>query len=251
MAPRAASRLAVPRRLTHADADGHRGQRKQRTGGVGGGPSVACRHDEREGTRRRRPDPPAVLRHARTDAKLARFEQLDAIGVDDDVERRTGNADEHCGECDRRQGLLWIEASEKDDGGHHKHAGHPQPRAALAEAAEQRDANGVDERRPQELEVVGEKGQREHGDRAFLDPVLCEPRGQRGADHRERCARRDTQEQRRQRRGFEVGTHAFRKIRAPVAGDDRGFCRRYVDAQRGVQRSKVRNQYSFFSSIPL
>ena len=123
---------------------------------------------------------------------------------------------------DRAQRLLWVDAAEKNDRGHHKHAGQPQPRAALAKAAEQRDANVVDERRPEELEVVREKGQREHGDRALLDPVLRESRGQRGADHCVRRARRDTEEESRQRRTLDVRAHAFGNIRAPVATLDRG-----------------------------
>ena len=41
--------LAMPHRLAHGDADEHRRQRKQRTCGIRGGPSVARGDDERDG----------------------------------------------------------------------------------------------------------------------------------------------------------------------------------------------------------
>ena len=116
---------------------------------------------------------------------------------------------------DRRQRRCRIDAPEEDDRGHHQHADEPEPRAPLAEAAEHRNANGVDQRRPQELEVVGEERQRECRDRALPDPVLREPRGERGADHREGEAGRDAEERSGQRRRFDVRAHAFRQPAAP------------------------------------
>ena len=94
--------------------------------------------------------------------------------------------------------------------------------AALAEATEQRDAQVIDERRPEEFQVVCEKHQRERSDRALPDAELREPRGQRGTDHRVRRAGRNPEEECRQRRALDVRTHALGKIRAPVATLDRG-----------------------------
>jgi hypothetical protein len=83
-----------------------------------------------------------------------------------------------------------------------------QPRAALAEVAGDWNANGVNERRPQELEVVGEEGERESGHRAFARAVLGKASAERGADHREGEARGNAQEQGRQGRALEIGAHA-------------------------------------------
>ena len=68
---------------------------------------------------------------------------------------------------------------------HHQRSGQPQPAPPLAEASDERQAHVVDDRRPQELEVVGEERQREGRNCAAREAVLRKPRGQRRADHRE------------------------------------------------------------------
>jgi hypothetical protein len=103
-----------------------------------------------------------------------------------------------------------------DDRGDHQHAGDQHPRHALAEPPEHRQPDAVDDPRPQEFEIVGEEDEREGGDRRLVDAVLLQARGQRRADHRVGKARRDAEEQGRERRGFGVGPDARRKrLRQP------------------------------------
>jgi hypothetical protein len=107
-------------------------------------------------------------------------------------------------------------------GGHDERADEPQPAAALAEAPEERQPHVVDQRRPQELEVVGEERQREGGHRALADALLRQARSERRADHREGEAGGDAEEQRRERRGLEIRADAFRQPVAP--GPSRRGC---------------------------
>ena len=195
---------AVARGLAHDHADQHRGQRERRAGEVGDRPAVARGEDEREAAGRGGADAPAVLRHAGARAELARLEELDAVGVDDDVERRPGDADRDCGHRDGEQRLGGVGEAEDGHGRHDEHAGKPQPAAPLAEAADERQAHVVHHRRPEKLEVVGEKGEREGRHCALGDAVLREARGERCADHGEGEARGDAEKERRQRRRLEV-----------------------------------------------
>ena len=87
---------------------------------------------------------------------------------------------------------------------------------ALAEARESGNPHGVDERRPQPLDVEGEERERERRDRALLDPVLREPGRQRRGDHREPETRRDAQEECGDRRCLDVRPDAVGKSLAPM-----------------------------------
>ena len=173
-------------RLAHHHADQHRRQRKERAGGIGQGPPVAGGDHQGQGTGGHAADAPAVLRHPGSDPELLRLQQLDAVGIDHDVEGRPEDADEDGGGSHHREGRPGVEAAQEDDGGHHQHAHQPEPRAPLAEAAEDRQAHGVHQRRPQPFEVVGQEREGERRNRAFPDPVLGEPRGERRGDHGER-----------------------------------------------------------------
>ena len=103
--------------------------------------------------------------------------------------------------------------------------GHQHPRNALTEPAQDRHPHAVHDPRPQEFEIVGEEDEREGGDRRLVDAVLLEPRGQRRADHRVGKARRDAEEEGRERRGFGIGPDACRQHRAPALVQRR--CRRH------------------------
>ncbi len=210
-------RLAMARRLAHHEAHQHRGQRERRTRDIGSGPADARGKHQGECTGGRCADAPAVLRHAGAGAKLARLEELDAIGVDDDVERRPGNPERDRSDCDHEQRLPGIGEAEKCDRGHHQHADQPQPAAPLAEAPDHRQPQVVDDRRPQELEVVGEESQREGRHCALADVLLGEARGEGGTDHREGEARGDAEEQGGKGRRLEVRADRFRQAAAPVA----------------------------------
>ena len=87
---------------------------------------------------------------------------------------------------------------------------------ALAEPAEQWQADAVDDPGPQEFEIIGEEDEREGGDRRLVDAVLLQSRGQRRADHRIGKAGRDAEEQGAERCRFGVGPDARRKPRAPA-----------------------------------
>jgi hypothetical protein len=145
---------------------------------------------------------------------LSRLEQLDAIGVDDDVEGGARYAEGDSRDRDQSERVLGIRHAQERDREDHQHADQPQPAATLAEAADQRQPDVVDDRRPQELEVVGKKGEREGRDRAFGDAVLREARSQRRADHREGEARRHAEEQSCEGRALDVGAHALRQPKA-------------------------------------
>ena len=162
--PPFAGRLAVPRGLAHDQRGQHRRQRERRAGQVGGFPADARRDDQRQRAGAGRADPPAILRHARADAELARLEQLDPVGVDDDVEGGAGDADQDRGGDDRADARRRVDEREVDDRGDHQRPGDQHPRHALAEPAEHRQPHAVDDPGPEEFEIVGEEGEREGGD---------------------------------------------------------------------------------------
>ena len=168
------------------------------------------------------PDAPAVLRHAGPDAELARLERLDAIRIDHDVVGRAG--DGHQDRRDSRGGetLLRIDQREVHDARGSQHAGEQQPRDALAQATDDGQPHTIHDPRPQPLQVVDEKGERECSHGALVDPVLREARRERRADQRIRRARGDAEKERRERRGLRVGAHARRNVGAPADGGTAG-----------------------------
>jgi len=54
---------------------------------------------------------------------------------------------------------------------------------------QQRQADAIHERRPKELEIIQQEGERKGGHRGLGDPILCQPGGERGCDHRKGSAR--------------------------------------------------------------
>ena len=192
------------------------GSANGRAGEIGDFPADPRRQHQRQRAGRDRADPPAILRHARADAELARLEQLDPVGVDDDVEGRARDADEDRGHRSLEDVGGRILEGEIGDRGHDQHAGDDQPGHALPEPAEHGDADAVDDPGPEELEIVDEEGEREGGDRRLRDPVLRQPRRQRRADHRIGKARRDAEEEGRDRRGLRIGADAGGKGVAPA-----------------------------------
>ena len=126
--------------------------------------------------------------------------------------------------------------AEKGDGGHDQHADEPQPAAPLPVAADHRQPDVVDDRRPEKLEVVGEEGERKRGHRGLGDAVLGEARGERRADHREGEAGGDAQEQGGERRGLQVRPETLRqRLRSPLS---QGVV--IVDRERRVVREALR-----------
>ena len=210
-------RLAVAPWLAHDHAHEHRGQREGGAGDVGGGPADAVGEHQGERAGRGGADAPAVLGHARTGAELARLEELDAVGIDDDVEGGAGDADRDGGDRHHVERLPRIGHPQEGDGRHDQHADEPQPAAPLSPTADHRQADVVDHRRPQKLEVVRQDGEHERGDCALGDAVLGEARGERRAQHREHEARGQAQEQRRDGRGFEIGSQPLRQPPAQPA----------------------------------
>ena len=73
--PRLLGRLAVPLGLAHDQRRQHRRKREGGAGQVGRRPARTRRDDQRQRARAGRTDAPAILRHARPDAELARLEQ--------------------------------------------------------------------------------------------------------------------------------------------------------------------------------
>ena len=146
--PAGARRLTVARRLAHQRADQHRGQREQRARDVGRAPADARGEHQRERARGGGADAPAVLRHAGTGAELARLEKLDAVGVDDDVEGRARHPDHDGGDRDEIELARGVGEAEKRNRRHDQHAHEPEPAASLPEAADDRQAHVVDDRRP-------------------------------------------------------------------------------------------------------
>jgi hypothetical protein len=134
-----------------------------------------------------------------------RPEDFDPVGIDHDVVGCAGNADRH--RRDRQQAKLGarVEKPEPDHPGHHQHAGEQQPRYPLAQAMQERQPHPVDQRRPQELQVVHQEGERERGDGPLVDAVLGQARGQRRADHRVGKPGGEPEKQRRQRLTLGVG----------------------------------------------
>ena len=137
------------------------GQGEGGAGEIGDFPADPGGQHQRQRAGRDRTDPPAILRHARADAELARLEQFDAIGIDDDVERRAGDADQD----GRDRGLVDVGRrvleGEVGDRGHDQQPGEDQPRHALPKPAEQRQADAIDDPCPEELQIIDEEGQRE------------------------------------------------------------------------------------------
>ena len=207
-------RFAMARGFAHDHADEHRRQRECRAGDIRRGPADAGSEHQRERAGSGGAEAPAVLRHARARAELARLEQLDAVGVDDDVEGGAGHAERDRRHGDEVERCVRVRHAEEGDGGDDQHADEPEPAAPLAEAADERQPDVVDDRRPQELEVVGEEGERESGHGALARAVLGKAGAQRRADHREGEARGNAEEQRRQRRALEIRAHALGQPKA-------------------------------------
>ena len=217
--PLARARLAMACRLADDEPGQHRGQREDGADERAPFPSGALRHDERKRAGGHRSDPPAILRHARSDAELARFQELDPVTVDDDVEGRAGERDQHRGKRHSRQVRGGILDGEIRDGGDDQQAGDDQPGHALPQAAQDRNMNAVDDPRPERLAIIDEEREREGGDVGGVDIILCEARGERRADHRIGKAGRDAEEEGRHRRALEIGPERRRHPAAEIAGE--------------------------------
>src|SRR5204863_278255 len=83
--------------------------RERAAGKIREAPSVARGDHQRERARAGRSDLPAILAHPGAGAQLAWLQYLDAIGVDHDVEGRSGRADEDRGEGGRGDIRLGID----------------------------------------------------------------------------------------------------------------------------------------------
>ena len=184
-----ASGLAQPQRREH------RRQREQGTSHVRHRPAGARRHHERQRACGGGADAPAVLGHSRTHTQLMRLQRFDAVGIDDDVVGGPGDADQYRRDDRRLQTRLRIDEREIDDRGDDEQTRQPQPRHSLAEASDHGQTYAVDHPRPEHREVVDEESQREGSDRLLVDAVLCEARGERGADHGVRESRRHADEE--------------------------------------------------------
>src|SRR5690606_20280664 len=159
---------------------------------------------EREGTCRRRPYAPSILGHSGADAELIRLQRLDAVGVDDDVIRGAGDADEYRRDDSGLDAGRRIHERQVYNCCDYGSTGEKQPRDALAEPAQHRDSYAVDDPRPEHLEVVDEESEAECRDGPLVDAILRQACGQRGADHRVGKAGRDADEERSKRFLLEI-----------------------------------------------
>ena len=130
----AASRLGFPvaLRLAHHQPGEHPRKREGGAGGIADPPAVAGRQDQSERAGRDRTDSPAILRHAGADAELARLEQFDPVGVDDDVEGRSGDSDQDRGISGVEEAGGRIDERQVQHRRDHHDACDEQPRDALA-----------------------------------------------------------------------------------------------------------------------
>ena len=151
--------LAMARGFAHEQGGHHGWQGKHRTDGVGPLPAGRLGDHQCQRAGGHRADAPAVLRHAGTYTQLTRAQQLDAIGVDDDIETGAGHADQDRCLGGGPQTGLGIDQRQIDHGGHHQRPGDPQPGHTLPQMADQRQTHAIDDPGPQELEVVDQEGQ--------------------------------------------------------------------------------------------
>ena len=114
--------------------------------------------------------------------------RLDPPRVDDDVLGRRGEGDEERERADGREAVRrsadrQAEQAERDEDLAEEHPAAPAP-----EAAEERRVEPIDDRRPEELERVGQPDPREESDRLEGGSLVAQPVAERVARQQERQA---------------------------------------------------------------
>ena len=177
------TRLLGHERRRHAD------KHERRHGGIAVGPDqspvdaeIFEISDEGDGARRRHQHADAIggdeIGHA-GGLRIGR-QIFDAEGVDDDVLRCRGCGHEQCCERDHQRRPHRILEAEEQDRRDEQKLGENEPAAAMAERlAQDRHLEGVDDRRPQEFDGVGDADQREQPDGLEVDADILHPQEQR------------------------------------------------------------------------
>ncbi len=151
---------------------------------------------ERARTRRQQAEAIAPLGRRGARPLFIGRQDLDAVGVDDDVlaRREEGDDDgEKRGQSEifRRAGL-----AQRQDGKHKQRLDKHQPAAPASKYRGQpRQRQPVDRRRPDEFPVVGEPDQDEETDRGPRHALLGEPQRERGKGKRKRQPAREPHEE--------------------------------------------------------
>ena len=135
-------------------------------------------------------------RHQRLQVDFGRF---DTVGINDDILGRRGEAECHGGQRHQRQARLArrrVDRRHAQDRANDRRLRGEQPGTAPAEAAgQQRQRQLIDQRRPDELERVTERGPAKIRHRRALGASLAQPQRQRRKDQQQRHTRRKTQKQ--------------------------------------------------------
>lgn len=178
---------------------GHHARRHQRRHEqVGGPPADPVRQEQRAGAGGEAAHAPADLRPGRHQRLPPRGRHGDAPAVDHHVLRRPGEAECH-GEHDRPgQPVGRIAERDTRQRQHHRELRGDDPAApAPQQAAEPRRVVAVEERRPDELELVGQRHLAQQAQRRDPHARLRQPGRLRDVDQQERDTRAEAQDEHR------------------------------------------------------
>ena len=139
-------------------------------------------------------------------------EAFDPERIDDDILRRRRGRDQQRAECDMPRRHSGIQEGEEHDRRHQQELREHQPAAAPSQHSRQnRDVDGVDDRRPQEFQRVGRADQREEADGLEVDAGGRAPHLQGRAGQRERQPGREAEEHHDQHARAQIDRDAVEK----------------------------------------
>jgi hypothetical protein len=125
-------------------------------------------------------------------------QHVDAVGVDHHVLGGRHEGYEQHGRGDHEQVGGGLGAGQHHDRHDQQALGEQGPAAAPAEAvAEERQSHAVHQRRPQEIDGIGRRGEREQPDVGPRHALVAQPDGQVGEYQRRRQAAREAQREQR------------------------------------------------------
>jgi hypothetical protein len=182
LADRRARRIAQARRRLREPRQRQRGEHRQarhqrRHQAVDLGPGHAdagdaVRPDQRHAAGEDHREAVPHHEQRRADAALARRQQVDAVGIDDDVLRRADEGHQHAQSREEGQRQRGRDVGQREQRHGQQGLREHDPAAATPE---QRQVDAIHQRRPQELEGVGDADQREEADGRHVQAVHREP----------------------------------------------------------------------------
>ncbi len=174
--------------------------------GVGDGPTRMLRHDQNDRVGRQQRHAIAELIGRRQQAKLVIVGGgFDAPSVDDDVLRRGRERGGERKAAQQHKAVTGSHQRHRNERGADEELGDRHPAAPPPQPAEGGSIDAVDDRRPQNLQRVGDAHPRQKPDRGEGGAFIAQPIAQRIADQQERQARGKAQHQHDERLGLKIG----------------------------------------------